>query len=226
MPVRAVLLDALGTLVALEPPAPALVALLRERHGIEVGPQDASRALRVEMRHYRERCIAAADAASLAALRNECAAILAGELALELAPAELLPILLDSLRFRAFPEVPGVLARWRAAGLHLVVASNWDVSLHDVLERTGLRERLDAVVTSAEVGVAKPSPILFAAALERAGVPAAAAIHVGDSLEEDVRGALGAGIAAVWLVRDGSPPLEAPAGVPMIAALDELEPVP
>ncbi len=38
---RAILLDALGTLLALEPPAPRLVALLRERHGIEVGAGDA-----------------------------------------------------------------------------------------------------------------------------------------------------------------------------------------
>ena len=223
---RAILLDALGTLVALEPPAPRLVALLRERHGIEVAPQEARRALGVEMSYYREHCVAAADAERLAALRLECAAILARGLGggvMELPPASLLPTLLDSLHFAPYPEVPAALERWRAAGARLVVASNWDISLHDVLRETGLRDRLDAVATSAEVGASKPAGELFAAALALAGAPAAEAIHVGDSLAQDVEGAIAAGIEAVWLRRSGDADQPAaPAGVRVIATLDEL----
>ncbi len=225
---RAILLDALGTLLALEPPAPRLVALLRERHGIEVGLADAARAMRSEMSHYRRQCARAVDADSLAALRLECAAILALELgggALERGAAELVPTLLDSLRFAPFAEVPGALERWRAAGVRLVVASNWDISLHAVLRETGLRELLDAVATSAEVGASKPSGQLFAAALALAGVSAGEAIHVGDSFDEDVEGARAAGIEAVWLRRatDGRPPgAGESAGVRVIATLDAL----
>ena len=223
MPARAVLLDALGTLVTLEDPVPRLVALLAERHEVTVEPSLAQRALRAEMAHYREHCVRAADAASLAALREDCAAIVVRELGAPLVPGELLPTLLDSLRFRAFGEVAATLARWRAEGLRLVVASNWDISLHDVLERTGLRDLVDGVATSAEVGAAKPDARLFDAALALAGVDARAAIHVGDSLEEDVAGALGAGLQAVWLRRGGGDG-EAPAGVATIRSLDELEP--
>ena len=196
-----------GRCVALEPPAPRLVALLRERHGIEVGLADAERAMRSEMSHYRQQCERAVDAESLAALRLECAAILARELgggARELGAADLVPTLLDSLHFAPFAEVPGALERWRAAGARLVVASNWDVSLHGVLRETGLRELLDGVATSAEVGASKPSGELFAAALALAGVGAAEALHVGDSLAEDVEGARAAGIEAVWLRREGA----------------------
>ena len=67
-----------------------------------------------------------------------------------------MPTLLESIRFHAYPEVPQTLARLRDEGFALVVASNWDVSLHEVLERTGLDVLLDGVVTSAEV--ASPSP--------------------------------------------------------------------
>jgi len=218
---RAILLDALGTLVDLEPPVPVLIALMRERHGVEIAPDDARRAMAAEMAHYREWCIRAADAASLAALRRECAEIVARALGAGVAAADLEPTLLDSLRFRAFPEAPAALARWRAAGVRLVVASNWDVSLHAVLAQIGLRELLDGVTTSAEVGVAKPGAELFEAALAIAGVPAAAALHVGDSLEADVAGALGAGIAAAWLRRAPGAG-RAPDGVPVIASLDEL----
>lgn len=225
---RAILLDALGTLLELEPPLPALQTLMRERHGIEVSPEDGRRALRAEMGHYRANCVRAADAQSLLELRLQCAGIIASELggrAQALGARELLPTLLDSLRFAPFPEVPATLARWRERGLRLVVASNWDVSLHDVLERTGLRERLDGVATSAEVGSAKPAGELFAAALALAGAQAGEAIHVGDSLEEDIAGARAAGIEAVWVRRERQRDREAPPGVTVIATLDELGPV-
>ena len=169
---RAILLDALGTLVALEPPAPRLRALLHERHGIEIAQADAERALRSEMGHHRRECIRAGDADALAALRLECAALLGREVggaAAALPPADLVPTLLDSLRFVPFPEVPAALERWRAAGARLVVASNWDVSLHAVLRDTGLRGQLDGVATSAEVGAAKPAGELFAAASRSRG---------------------------------------------------------
>jgi putative hydrolase of the HAD superfamily len=224
---RAILLDALGTLLELVPPLPALRELLRERHAIEVSPEDARRALRAEMAHYRSNCVRAATPPALAQLRLECAAIIAEELggaAGELGAQALLPTLLDSLRFRPYPEVADALGRWRAGGATLVVASNWDISLHDVLHETGLRELVDAVATSAEVGTAKPSGELFAAALELAGATAAQATHIGDSLEEDVAGARAAGIEAVWLRRAGDRAGgQAPPGVAVISSLDELE---
>jgi putative hydrolase of the HAD superfamily len=225
---RAILLDALGTLISLEPPAPRLVALLRERHGIEVGAADAEHALRAEMSHYRRQCARAVDDDSLAALRLECAAILGREFGGavgELPPADLVPTLLESLHFAPFPEVPAALGRWRAAGARLVVASNWDISLHGVLRETGLRDLLDGVATSAEVGASKPAGELFAAALALAGAGAGEAIHVGDSFTEDVEGARAAGIEAVWLRRDddaAAAPAELPAGVRVIATLDAL----
>jgi putative hydrolase of the HAD superfamily len=223
---RAISLDALGTLLELRPPLPLLQEQMRERFAIEVSDGDGWRALRAEMGHYRANCVRAADAASLLALRLECSAIIAAQLggaAAELGPVELLPALLASLQFAPFPEVVPTLERWRADGLRLVVASNWDISLHEVLERTGLRELLDGVATSAEVGSAKPAPGVFEAALELAGVPAAEAIHVGDSLEEDIAGALAAGIDAVWVRRERHRDREVPAGVVAIATLDELD---
>ena len=72
--------------------------------------------------------------------------------------------------------------------MRVVVASNWDVSLHEVLERLELAPLLDGVVTSAEVGARKPDPAVFMRALALAGAATSDAVHVGDSVEEDVRG--------------------------------------
>ena len=74
-------------------------------------------------------------------------------------------------------------------------------------------------MTCASAGASKPDPAIFEYALELAGCSAARALHVGDSLEEDVNGARAAGIEAVWLNRAGAPATD---GVPTIATLDEL----
>ena len=218
------LLDALGTLVELPPPWRPLVQELAAR-GVAVGLEEARAAMRAEMAFYRAEHHRASDRAGLASLRADCTAVLRDALGVPvrgLSPDELQAALLASLRFAAYPEVPRVLRALRAAGSRLVVVSNWDVSLHDVLAATGLRPLVDAVLTSAELGVAKPDPAIFGVALRKAGeVEPAAALHVGDDEQADVRGARDAGIPAVLVRRDGG---AAPAGVRVVRSLDELLP--
>jgi putative hydrolase of the HAD superfamily len=221
---RATFLDALGTLIRLAAPWPALRELLRERHGAAVSLDDARRAMVSEMAFYRANCIRAGDAASLARLRLDCARILREQLAPSLdhlGPEALVPTLLDALHFEPFEDVLPALHRWREGGLRLFVVSNWDISLHDVLRATGLRELLDGVVCSAEVGASKPDPAIFLAALELAGVAPGEVVHVGDSPEEDVAGALAAGIRPLLLRRDPAG-AAGPADVPTVASLREL----
>ena len=168
---RAVLLDALGTLVGLDRPVARLAGEL-ERRGAGVGEEAAGVALRAEMRFYRAHHDRAVDAAALEALRDDCTAVLRDALpprAAELGVPALREALLAALSFRPYPEVPGVLRTLRAAGHPLVVVSNWDVSLHGVLADTGLTPLVDGVLTSAEERVAKPDPELFARALALAG---------------------------------------------------------
>jgi putative hydrolase of the HAD superfamily len=222
---RAILLDALGTLVELEPPAPFLRAELSARFRLELSEADCARAIAAEIAFYRAHLDEGRDRATLAELRRRCAAALRDALPAAAHDAtgnlgELTEALLASLRFRAYPDVQPTLAEWRERGLPLVVASNWDISLHEVLERVGLGGSFDGVVTSAEAGARKPDPAIFARALEIAGVDADHAIHVGDSVEEDVRGARAAGIEPVLLRRDGAA-RPAP-GVRTIASLTEL----
>ena len=215
---RAALLDALGTLVELERPWPHLVAELRAR-GVSVSEDDARRAMLAEMAYYRQNHDDARDRAGLADLRRRCAGIVAAELGVALPVPDVEDAMLAAIRFRPYPEVPGVLRALRERGVRLVVVSNWDVSLHDVLERTGLRPLVDTVVISAELGVAKPDPAIFRAALDRLGADAKGALHVGDSVEHDVVGARAAGIDAVLVARNGAAP---PEGVRTIASLAEL----
>ena len=118
------------------------------------------------------------------------------------------------------PASRQALAVLRNRSLRLVVVSNWDASLHSVLDRVGLAPLLDGILTSAEAGARKPAPAIFEQALNVAGAQAPDAIHVGDSPEEDVSGALGAGIEPVLLRRDGAG--RGVEGVRTIASLAEL----
>jgi putative hydrolase of the HAD superfamily len=218
---RAILLDALGTLLELEPPAPLLRAQLAAR-GVEVSEDEARAALQAEIAFYRAHHDEAADGAALADLRDRCAAVLDAALPPDARGLpDLRDALLASLRFRPFREVPGVLAALRAAGCRLVVVSNWDVSLHAALADSGLAPLVDGAISSAEAGAAKPAPAIFARALELAGgIAPAEALHVGDDLDADVGGARAAGIPALLVVRDGAPP--APPGVEAIGDLTGL----
>ena len=63
----------------------------------------------------------------------------------------------------------------------------------------GIDKYLSGAVSSAEVGVSKPNPEIFEAALNKAGVEAKSCIHVGDDYEDDIVGANNAGIASIWL---------------------------
>jgi 2-haloalkanoic acid dehalogenase type II len=217
--VKAVLLDSFGTLVRMEPPGPHLRAELQRTTGVDVGVEAAERAFGAEIAYYLAHNLEGRDAASLADLRDRCARMVADALGQpDLEHAAVREAMLAALRFNAFPDAPAALEKLRGRGLRLVVASNWDCSLPEVLERTGLAPLLDGAVASAVVGAAKPDPRLFEAALQRAGCQADEALHAGDSLDGDVAGAAAAGIRPVLVSRDG----EAPEGVAAVRSLAEL----
>lgn len=200
---EAVLFDALGTLVELEPPWPLMREALASLHGIDVPEEAAKRAMLAEMAYYKAHHHEGRDAASLGELRTRCAAVLRDQLP-QLAtvdPADLVEVLMASLRFRPYPDAASALGRLRHMGVRSAVVSNWDVSLRGVLADVGLGGLVDAIVVSAEVGARKPDPAIVEAALRRLRCPVEQALLVGDSPETDVAAARAAGVRAVLLDR-------------------------
>jgi len=89
----------------------------------------------------------------------------------------------------------------------------------------GIGPLVDAVVIAAEVGYRKPDPTIYHLTVQRLGVSAKHALHVGDHPLNDVQAAQHAGMSAVWLDRRRGPylPMRAPdAGTDVIGNLDEL----
>ncbi len=87
-----------------------------------------------------------------------------------------------------------------ARGVSLGIVSNTGrtpgLILRRVLERHGLLDYFGTISYSDEVGFRKPEARIFRVTLERAGVPAGEAVHIGDNPDADVVGAQGVGMRA------------------------------
>jgi len=92
-----------------------------------------------------------------------------------------------------FEEAPGTLERLRGR-FTVGVITNGNACVHHI----GIGHWFDFVVSSERAGHSKPAPEIFHAALAEAGVDAGAAAHVGDDPTNDVLGASGVGMRAVW----------------------------
>lgn len=117
----------------------------------------------------------------------------------ERALAEILEVLkAEHTELNLWSRVPeglaDALARLRATGAKVAIVSNSEGSLESLFARLGILGAFDFVLDSAIVGVEKPDPRIFAIATERAGVPAARALHLGDTFATDVLGARRAGL--------------------------------
>jgi HAD superfamily hydrolase (TIGR01662 family) len=128
--------------------------------------------------------------------------------------------------FELYDDVPEVLRQLTAAGVRIGLISNTHRCLASFQSHFELQGLISATVSSSNHGLMKPHPSIFAAALQLAGVEATDAVMVGDSVRQDVQGALRAGMKAVLLHRGEGPHASqaslASYGVPIIGSLREL----
>ncbi len=109
-------------------------------------------------------------------------------------------ILLPGIRYTVDPETPRTLRVLKERGLRLAAVSNTYQSraaLASRLSEHGLWRYLDALIVSSEVGLAKPHPAIFQAALDELGVTAKETVFVGDIVWADVLGPQALGMKGV-----------------------------
>lgn len=124
--------------------------------------------------------------------------------------------------FEIYDDVAPVLAELAARGLVLGVISNSHRSLEAFKTHFQLDSLITTTISSAQHGFMKPHRSIFDAALEQAGVHAADAAMVGDSLKADIEGARAAGMRGILLRRSGERPASLPPDVSLITSLYEL----
>jgi len=125
----------------------------------------------------------------------------------------------DPASWRLFPETSEVLTQLKARDIELGIISNFDSRLFPVMRGLGIAQLFDTVTISSLAQAAKPAPKIFQLALDKHAVDPQEALHVGDSLRDDVEGATKAGLHAVLLDRQG---LHRGTASRVIGSLDEL----
>jgi HAD superfamily hydrolase (TIGR01662 family) len=128
--------------------------------------------------------------------------------------------------FELYDDVPAALRELTKAGIRIGLISNSHRCLDSFQSHFELREHVAAAVSSADHGFMKPHPSIFQAALDQLGVAPAASVMVGDSVKQDIDGALSVGMRAVLLRRGEGAALRAvemeKRGVAVIGSLTEL----
>jgi putative hydrolase of the HAD superfamily len=198
--IRAVTLDAAGTLFDVAEPVGATYARFAARHGIALDPGRAERAFRTAFAGAPP--LAFGEVGDTERERGWWRAVVratfgaaATSPAFEACFDELFTFFGRPEAWRIFRDVPDALA----------VVSNFDARLVALVDGLGLGALVDGVVPSSRVGAAKPDPAIFRAALVTLGVSPADALHAGDGIASDVEGARAAGLRAVLVVRGRRP---------------------
>jgi putative hydrolase of the HAD superfamily len=193
MPVKrpaAILFDAGGTLIIQDP------AELGERLGVPIDPDRAHRAHYLAMAAYSDLRLAGEDVdwdwwlERYFTLLDVSDPHLAGERMQQG----------FALWNHPLDGVAHAIERLGNEGVRVAVVSNSDGSVRDSLGRAGLLDLFEFVIDSHEVGVSKPDPGIFLAALGRMGLEPGDAWYIGDSVFHDVNGARAAGLAGAILV--------------------------
>lgn len=121
----------------------------------------------------------------------------------EAAPDAMYDQFAQPVHYRLFPDSLPALRALASDGLALGLVSNWEAWLSELLDLLDVTRLFKAVVVSGAVGIEKPDPAIFRAALEAMHVEASRAVYVGDSVLHDVEPALALGMGAVLVDRHG-----------------------
>ncbi|MGA1867898.1 MAG: HAD-IA family hydrolase [bacterium] len=123
--------------------------------------------------------------------------------------------------WKIYQDVLETLRNLQSRGYRLVVLSNWDHRLLTTLHDLQLDTFFEKIYISTLIGHAKPDPGAFLHILKDLGIPASSLLHVGDTVEEDIVGAMKAGVRSVLVKRhsDSSPPDHS---IPAVLSLRDL----
>lgn len=204
-----VLFDVGGTLLRVRPSVGAVYASTAQKYGVVADPsqlqRNFGRAWRLSHERRRARDFVCCDEL----LREEWFRVVCDTFGAAIPESEMRPLfndLYDSFATaEAWEVAPGArenLAYLRSRGVRLGVLSNWDSRLHTTLDEVGLSGAFDFFIVSYQVGVEKPHPEIFAAALAAGGRGADQTLLIGDSYEADIEPARALGLATLWVSKE------------------------
>ncbi len=124
--------------------------------------------------------------------------------------------------WKLFDDVLPTLDFLRERGIRMALISNWDSSLSPIIEGLNMAQYFETIVASAVVRLHKPMPEIFNLTLDRLGLDANEALHVGDHVSADALGAAAVGITPILLDRRDKHPEFEGFRVKSLAEIDSL----
>ncbi|MFC1941236.1 HAD family hydrolase [Chloroflexota bacterium] len=216
--VKAVFFDWFNTVAHYDPPREELQSQVLQEFGINVSPQKLFRGILIADRNIYEenaefplRERSPEEQAKIytryqETVLTEAGVDVSGEPEMPLKTMKRMQQLSRGMRFVLFDDVLSTMKTLKERALILGLLTNLDKDMRPLSREVGLEPYIDFTVTSGEVGVDKPKPLIFLAALEKAGVNASEAVHVGDQYKLDILGARGVGITPILIDRYDSYP--------------------
>ncbi len=228
--IKAVFLDWFNTLAHYFPPRSELHSQACRDLGVNVSPEAAQRGVLTADKYFWEENtlspVGKRSPEEQAKVYHRYQQILLDEAGVIVSKELLLKImaraheLFKGVTFALFDDVLPTLQTLKERKLTTGLLTNATKDMISIYAKLGLGPYLDFVVTSEEVESDKPHPPIFLKALERAGVDASEAIHVGDQYNIDIVGARGVGINPILIDRyDMSPDIT---DCPLIHTLPEI----
>lgn len=209
MTLKTVMFDMYGTLAGFDPPREQIQSAVLTNYGLEVTKegidagyhladqfmtaQNASQPVRTLNPNEQWTFFARYEQLVLKGAGHDVDLAVAGEIWAHIRKQE--------YRIALFPDVIAGLDEARTLGLSVGVISNMNTTGERLAQDMGLVGHVDWVVTSGETGSEKPDPYIFEVGLQKASAHPNEAVVVGDQIDSDIAGGLGAGISPVLMDR-------------------------
>ena len=229
--IRAVFFDLYGTLATFDPPREVIQANAAAHFGLALSPEGVDRGYHLADQHMSRqnamapvRNMSPAEQGHFFARFEQLVLEGAGHsVDLETSAAVWKRVRSQRYKLALFEDVVPGLDRIRNSSLLTGLISNVNSSGRALADSMGLAGHIDFAITSGDAGAEKPHPAIFKAALSRANISPAEAVHVGDQIESDIDGAQAAGIAPILMDRfNGHISYKAHARVTCMAELEQL----
>ena len=208
-PLRALTLDATGTLITLARPVGETYAEIARSFGASLDPEAVETSLRSVFHEMPPLSFPGVSPNRVPGLERDWWRELVSRVVSAAGRVEAFSAFFDALyehysrggAWRAYPEAEEVLTAMRARGCRTAVISNFDSRLMNILRALELDHYFDLVTYSSASGAAKPEIAIFALTLARLGVRPEETLHAGNDPRTDVEGARGAGLQGVLIDR-------------------------
>ena len=209
---KAVFLDAAGTLFESTRPVAVTYAEMAQRYGKSVPSEEVSRRFRDCFASAPPMAFPGSDGQRLEALERAWWHDVVRRIFEPAGPFLRFEDYFDELfayfarpdSWVLYDDARATLDALKKRGLILTMISNFDSRVLKIIHGLGIADYFDSVFISSSAGFAKPAAGIFRLALERHDIAPDEALHVGDSPETDIEGALRAGVRPVLLDRHGN----------------------